>query len=371
MKEKTIMSLQDEIDKERSDIRTESYSMSVGEMLSLYERGELVLRPEFQRLYRWTTTQKSRFIESVLLGIPLPAIFVFQQKSGSWEVIDGLQRVSTLLEFMGELKGEKGEKREVILQAGEYLPSLAGKRWNSSIENDPNVLTSAQKLYFRRAKVHVNILLRETDERSKFALFRRLNTGGSPLVEQEIRNCVFLMENRSRFLWFSELRKNKHFQECIDISDRLLEEQFDMELITRFIVLRKREQLVGIGDDLGEFLTDEIVKIAQDKTFDEVTEAEVFKNTFAWIHGELGEGAFRRYDESKKRFLGPFSQVAFEAIAIGIGYYAEKKQPKNIEGNAKKLWADRTIKRETGGGVSSATRIPRTVGYGRKLFKPA
>lgn len=364
------MSLQDEIDKERSDIRTESYSMSVGEMLSLYERGELVLRPEFQRLYRWSTTQKTRFIESVLLGIPLPAIFVFQQKSGAWEVIDGLQRVSTLLEFMGELKDDKGNKREVILQEGEYLPSLKGKRWNGEHESDLDALTSAQKLYFRRAKLHVNILLRETDERSKFALFRRLNTGGSPLVEQEIRNCIFLMENRRRFLWFSELRNNKHFQECIDISDRLLEEQFDMELITRFIVLRKREQLGGIGDDLGEFLTDEIVKIAQDKTFDEAKETTVFNKTFEWIYEELGEGAFRRYDASKKKFLGPFSQVAFEAIAIGIGYYAEKQRPVAIKDTAKELWADRTIKKETGGGVSSATRIPRTVGYGRKLFKP-
>lgn len=365
------MTLQAEIDKERADIRTDSYSMSIGELLSMYEKGELTLRPEYQRLYRWTITQKSRFIESILLGIPLPAIFVFQQKNGAWEVIDGLQRVSTILEFMGELKDESGNKREVVLETGEYLPSLKGKRWDSKLETDPNVLTSAQKLYFRRAKVYVNILLRESDERSKFALFRRLNTGGSPLVEQEVRNCVLLMENRELFNWMSDLMSNKYFQETIDLSDRLLEEQFDMELLTRFIVLRRREQLLGIGDDLSEFLTDEMVKIANDKTFNMVREAKAFKSTFEWIYNELGEGAFRRYDSVKKRFLGPFSQVAFEAIAIGVGYYAEKTQPTNIEASAKKLWSDRTIKRETGGGVSSATRIPRTIGYGRKLFKPA
>ena len=64
----------------------------------------LILRPEFQRVFRWSDAQKSRLIESVLLGIPLPSIFASQKNDGRWEVIDGLQRLSTLFETAGELR---------------------------------------------------------------------------------------------------------------------------------------------------------------------------------------------------------------------------------------------------------------------------
>ena len=69
------MALQDEIDKARNDIRTDSYSVSIGEWISIYEKEELDIHPEFQRFFRWTPTQKSRLIESILLGIPIPQIF--------------------------------------------------------------------------------------------------------------------------------------------------------------------------------------------------------------------------------------------------------------------------------------------------------
>ena len=69
--------------------------MSFGEIMNLYEDGELVISPDFQRLYRWESYQKSKFIESILLGIPLPPIFVFQDDDNTWELVDGLQRLST------------------------------------------------------------------------------------------------------------------------------------------------------------------------------------------------------------------------------------------------------------------------------------
>jgi len=82
--------------------------MSIGELTNLYRDGELIIRPEFQRFFRWTSIQKSRLVESILLGIPLPSIFVAQTLGGVWEVVDGLQRVSTLLELQGELKDGEG-----------------------------------------------------------------------------------------------------------------------------------------------------------------------------------------------------------------------------------------------------------------------
>lgn len=79
--------------------------MSIGEITSLYKDNELDIHPEFQRVFRWSLPQKSKLIESVLLGIPLPSIFVSQRDDGVWDVIDGVQRLSTIFEFIGIFKG--------------------------------------------------------------------------------------------------------------------------------------------------------------------------------------------------------------------------------------------------------------------------
>ena len=102
--------IDDEIAGGRNEIRTDKLDMSFGEISNLYENKELIITPEYQRLFRWHPTQKSRFIESILLGIPTPAIFVAEDESGVWELVDGLQRVSTVLEFMGLLKNADGEQ---------------------------------------------------------------------------------------------------------------------------------------------------------------------------------------------------------------------------------------------------------------------
>jgi uncharacterized protein with ParB-like and HNH nuclease domain len=97
------MSLETEIETARRKVNTDEYGMSIGEIVTMYEKEELVINPSFQRLFRWEDHQKSKFIESILLGIPIPPIFVFETDKGQWELIDGLQRLSTILEFMGLL----------------------------------------------------------------------------------------------------------------------------------------------------------------------------------------------------------------------------------------------------------------------------
>src|SRR5580704_3813127 len=97
------MTLMTEIETVQRAVNTDSYQMSVGEITNLYRDGELIINPIFQRLFRWNDSQKSKLIESILIGIPLPSIFVYETTDGKWELVDGLQRISTLLEFMGLL----------------------------------------------------------------------------------------------------------------------------------------------------------------------------------------------------------------------------------------------------------------------------
>lgn len=232
------MSLQEEIEKARSEIRTDGYPVSIGEWISIYEKKELDIHPEFQRFFRWSPVQKSRLIESILLGIPVPQVFVAQRKDGIWDVVDGLQRLSTIFQFVGILRDEAGKLSPPLeLEKTTYLPGLAGMRWQDDTHPDRS-LTNAQRLLIKRAKIDVSIILRESDEQTKYELFQRLNTGGSPLSDQEMRNSLLVMLNRQFFQWLKSLSDDLNFLEATALSDRAIEEQYDVELVLRYLSLR-------------------------------------------------------------------------------------------------------------------------------------
>lgn len=171
------MSLQEEIDKVRQEIKTDSYSMSIGELISLYEQGEIDIHPDFQRFFRWSNHQKSTFIESILLGIPIPPIFVSQRDDGIWDVVDGVQRLSTIYEFVGILPKNKPDRPPYFfdLEATNYLPSLKGKKWNDTQDTE-NSLTQSQRLLIKRTKINVVIIAKINDSQGKYELFERFHS---------------------------------------------------------------------------------------------------------------------------------------------------------------------------------------------------
>ena len=125
--------LKDEIDVAKRAVSTETVQMTIGEVANMYASRELNILPDFQRLFRWTPDKKSNFVESILIGIPIPPAFVYENENGTWELIDGLQRISTVLEFMGLLRDpETQKKRRSQLIRTKYLPSLNGVVWEVS-----------------------------------------------------------------------------------------------------------------------------------------------------------------------------------------------------------------------------------------------
>ena len=132
----------------------------------------LIFIPSFQRFYRWSDEQKSRLVESILLNIPIPSIFVSQREDAVWDVVDGLQRLSTIFELIGELKDDKGETLPaLILQGTKYLPSLEGKTWEPTAASEG--IGAAHQLIVRRSKIDVKIILRESNSLAKYELFQR------------------------------------------------------------------------------------------------------------------------------------------------------------------------------------------------------
>ncbi|BCL36732.1 DUF262 domain-containing protein [Nostoc sp. MS1] len=368
------MPLQEEIDKTRQEIRTDDYSMSIGELISLYQSNEIDIHPEFQRFFRWSEHQKSTFIESILLGIPIPPIFVSQRDDGIWDVVDGLQRLSTIYEFIGILGKEEQEESQnpVTLQETTYLPSLKGKKWDDP--NDPdNSLTQAQRLLIKRAKIIVNIVKKESDAMIKYELFQRLNTGGSIATPQEVRNCILLMLNNRLYDLMRSLADYEKFKNCIALSDRLYEEQYDMELVLRFILLfdKTEADISKLGDDVSVFLTEEMRKMALEQELDYGHIETAFKKTFDILNEITGDDSFRRYKPEQNRFLGGFLLSAFEVVALGIGYNYENLPPvEQICENIKGIWSDQIYRKWSGAGVNAARRLPYLIPLGRRIFSP-
>lgn len=366
------MSLDEEITAVRSTIRTDGYLMSIGEWISLYQDGEIDIHPEFQRFFRWKATQKTRLIESILLGIPVPPIFVAQREDGIWDVVDGLQRLSTIYEFVGILKNADGSKHPpLILEETKYLPSLKGKKWEDPDDKD-NSLSDSQRRDIKRSKIAVSIVMKESDEKSKYELFQRLNSGGSALTPQEIRNCLMVKIRPELHAWLTELVKHDSFQETIMVNERLRSEQYDVELALRFIILRRLENnsITGLKD-VSEFITDKMVDLAKDKAFDFEEEKRIFIETFDSLNRTVGSNAFRRYEPTTNRYSGAFSISAFEAIAIGLASPegGNRIEDNELEPRIKELWSNREFTESWGAGKSASSRIPRLIPLGRRWFQ--
>jgi Protein of unknown function DUF262 len=366
------MLLQEEIDKTRQEIRTDGYSMSIGEWISLYEKNEIDIHPDFQRFFRWSEYQKSTFIESILLGIPIPPIFVSQRDDGIWDVIDGLQRLSTIYEFVGIFKPDNQDESTALiaLQETTYLPSLKGKKWDDPNDKD-NSFTQAQRLLIKRAKIAVNIVEKESDEMIKYELFQRLNTGGSIATSQEVRNCILLMLNKNLYELMRSLADRESFKSCIALSDRLYEEQYDMELVLRFILLfdQDDESLRKLGGDVSEFLTARMREMAINKSLDITHIEKAFDVTFTTLNEAMGDNSFKRYKSENDRFLGGFLLSAYEVIALGIGYNYRKPLPTDqLCDRIKSIWSNHTYQRWSGAGMNAARRLPYLIPLGRDIF---
>ncbi len=366
------MSLREEIDSARKDIKTDGYAMSVGELANLYRDGEIDIHPEFQRLFRWTDTQKSRFIESILLGIPLPSIFVAQQSDGVWDVVDGLQRLSTVFQLTGDLRNEKDQPVEPLVLSGtKYLPSLDGYRWGENTDGN-NTLSKEHQLLIKRAKMDVKIILRESDPSSQYELFQRLNTGGAHLSDQEIRNCILITVDREFFHWIEELANLDSFQETACITERLARQQFNIELVIRFLVFHNQKDIRGIRD-LSDYLTEESINLARSLDYDRKKAEVVFRDTFDLLSNSLGDDSFRRYDHRKKSHSGAFSISLYETIAFGLGFHHERWQStpqadEKIKEIVKRVGRNRDFIKYTKAGTNASLRIPRTIKVGRDLF---
>lgn len=197
------MTLEEQIDQRIGEVRTESVDLSIGEIANLHGNKELIIQPEYQRLFRWSDEQKSRLIESILIELPIPQIFVIENPDGVWELIDGLQRISSVLQFM---EPTLLNLEPFALDGCDIIPDLNGKSF-------PDLALSL-RLRIKRSALRTIVIKRQSKSFLRYEMFKRLNTGGALLSPQEIRNCSVRMlgdEGVNFYTFLLDLAANPDF----------------------------------------------------------------------------------------------------------------------------------------------------------------
>jgi len=230
-------------DPTEADIDIREDPQTVFELMRKYDNGKLIIEPDFQRNLVWELTQKSKFIESVILNFPIPPFYVNQTREGKYIVVDGLQRTSTLHEFVNNKFKLQG--LEVLKKLNGYdfadLGSLSGD-YQTKIED------KKLNLYVIRPSVPVKVV---------YDIFNRINTGGTNLQRQEVRNCIFLGKS-TRLL--KELSESHDFKNAINqgISPKRMK---DREAILRYLAFRIFDYEKDYQGDMSNFLETTMKKI--------------------------------------------------------------------------------------------------------------
>lgn len=305
----------DSVDAKVRLVRTKSLDLSFNELADMYSTAELVIAPEYQRLFRWSEGKQSRFIESLILELPIPPIFVIEREESTYELIDGLQRISTYLNFRGLLPQEmlpEDQTVDLALSECDIVRELNGVTFKS--------LPRPLEIKLKRNFVRVEVLRKESDARLRYYMFKRLNTGGEPLSEQEIRNCTIRLLNNQFNELLSTLSTDPDFRTCIaPVSQEKIRELYDRELVLRFFAIKNYRD--AYEHEVGEFLTEYMERVSDpadaEVTFDFGGEPGNFERTFAALARAVGETVLTR-STPEGASTGQFSVYLFEALSIGL-----------------------------------------------------
>jgi uncharacterized protein with ParB-like and HNH nuclease domain len=206
---------------------------SIFEYLRQLNKGKINIHPEFQRNSVWKGEQKCKFIESILLNFPLPPIYLNETMEATYMVIDGLQRSTTLQEYYAD---------EFTLSGLEALPTYNGKKFSDL----PEKLQSK----FENKKLIIFILKPSTPTAVIYDLFNRINTGGTQLNRQEVRNCIFIGKSTELL---KGLAKEKCFRKATDggVGSRRMK---DREIVLRYLAFRWFDYKTEYTGDMSDFI---------------------------------------------------------------------------------------------------------------------
>lgn len=269
------------------DLITTTLDYNLQTVASLVGDGRIDLSPSFQRRDRWDLNRRSLLIESFLMNVPLPPVFLNEDEYGTYSIIDGKQRLTTIAEFLNDRFKLQG--LSIFQEAnGLYFSELDA---------------SLKSVLQTRSSIRAIILLRMSDPLIKFHVFQRLNTGGVRLNSQEVRNVTFAGRLNDAIVAAAEYPT---FTKLLGIgSDEMKREKSalwkqmrDVELVLRYLTLR--ENWSSFSGSLGGAMNSYLAENSMITNQEIEERISSFKETVDKVDASFGNIAFKRASESKK-----------------------------------------------------------------------
>lgn len=289
-----------------TDIEMGEAPFSIFEYLRKYEQNRIITQPDFQRNLVWSNQKKSQFIESIILNFPIPPIYLNQTKEGDYMIIDGLQRTTSLIEFYNG---------KFALSGLDALPKYNGLYFKDL----PEYLQSK----FEDKKLAIFILKPSTPMVVIYDLFNRINTGGTQLNRQEVRNCIFIGKS-TRLL--KELSEQEYFGRAIDWGIKSTRMK-DREAVLRYLSFRWFDFKKEYNGNMSDFIESAMKRI---NTFEESSIDRMkkdFERVMVWSF-KIWEYDNFRIPTARTR--GTINTAILETVCNYLSYHNDNFIMKNV-----------------------------------------
>ena len=323
------LELEDQLKTQRKTVDFDTFDISAQQLLSMLASRQVWIPKAYQRQFRWGPDRCSQFIESLLLGIPIPSLFMATNPDNTWEVVDGVQRLSTLAKFAGDadLRAAMDVNGALVLQDLGKLSHFVGLTFEH--------LPPGLQLHFYTRPLKVITLNDKSDTNVRFDVFERLNTGGVTLSAQEIRDCVYRGAFAEKLdVW----AKDKNFQRVVRLTPLQQRDATGEECVLRFFAFRDRYK--RFTHEVKQFLNDYMKEASAD--FDYSAGEAIFVKTFTELARVFQRG-IRRPGGKQTTPLN-----LYEGIAVGASFALDQQGRLHTAGLDRWMASDALRKFTTG-----------------------
>ncbi|MBW6524807.1 DUF262 domain-containing protein [Sphingomonas sp. RHCKR47] len=341
-------------------VKTQDVEYDLETLVARIRKKTIKLDPEYQRRHRWPAETSSRLIESLILNIPIPVVFLSQDvdvddetegNSSRYTVIDGQQRLTAIFEFWNN---------EFPLEGLETLQDLNGSYYR---DLPPFLIRRLEERTIRCLRIDSTV-----DEQVKFDIFERLNTGSVKLESQELRNATVrgpFNDTIKHLAEFEPFRRLIQVDVSNPSSSPKVRKMEDVELVLRFFALKDKRYL-GLRSGFRDFLTSSLAE------FNELDQAEidgkvvVFLNYMSFIYDNVGPAAFSKWriEGGIEKRMSSFNAAVFDAVAVGLAEAFSPdvlvKSPERVQSalaGYRTLFADDTFFASVNGSVNDAAKV--------------
>ena len=342
-------------------IKIEQAQYSIFELKRKYDKDRICIDPDFQRNLVWTNKQKSELIESVIMQIPLPLIYLAENEDGKLVVVDGRQRLTTFFQFLDN---------EFRLKDLKILPQINGMNFN---ELEESHLYSRYVTIIEDTQLVVQIIKYPTKDRVRFDIFDRVNRGGTPLNKQEMRNALY-QGNATKLL--DELSKMKSFKDATGgaISPKHMKDKYVIlralcfYLLWRGNILDKNKKRMEYRSDMEELLGAGMNLFNKMDLNSIFLLKQLFDRTMTRAYQCLGKDGFRIPSNGKIR--RPISMTLFETLFYYFTCF-DKTSVSNLEmkKGVVELLQDEEYLRSLQHSVDSSVNVKKRFGKVKEKYK--